>query len=86
MSCGDTHGVDCSEVLDDVYEYLNGELDGGRLARIRLHLDECSGCLQEYGLEKVVRELVQRSCHCTAPAGLRAAIIERITSIRVQGR
>ena len=87
MSCGSPHNPDCSEVLNDVYDYLHSELDSARLATIHRHLDECGPCLQEYGLEEVVRDLVQRSCHCTpAPEGLRAAIILRITQIRFEGR
>lgn len=87
MSCGQPHEVDCSEVLDDVYEYLHSELDGDRLATIHRHLQECGPCLQEYGLEQIVRDLVHRSCHCTpAPETLRSAIITRITQIRGEGR
>ena len=87
MSCGQPHEVDCSEVLDDVYEYLHSELDGQRLAIIRRHLAECGPCLAEYGLERIVRDLVHRSCHCTpAPEALRSSVMERITALRTEGR
>jgi len=83
MSCGDPHDVDCSEVLDAVYEYLHDELDEQRLAVIRQHLDECGHCLSEYGLEQVVRDLVHRSCRCTpAPQTLRMTILARMTQLR----
>ena len=52
MSCGDPHEVDCSEVLETVYLYLDGEIDHAELGRIRGHLDECSPCLREYGIEE----------------------------------
>lgn len=87
MSCGKPHEVDCSDVLDNVYDYLHAELDETRLAAIRRHLDECRPCLQEYGLEQIVRDLLHRSCHCTpAPEQLRSAIITRITRLRHEGR
>lgn len=87
MSCGGPHEVDCSEVLGDVYDYLHAELDPGRRAAIKRHLDDCSPCLEEYGLEQIVRDMLHRSCHCTpAPENLRSAIITRITQIRVEGR
>lgn len=86
MSCGDPHDVDCTEVLDQVYEYLHHELDESKLAKIQQHLDECSPCLQQYGLEQAVRDLVLRACSCqSAPESLRLTIMSRITQVRVEG-
>lgn len=83
MSCSDDT-VDCAEALDRVYEYLDGELDPSRLELVRLHLDECSHCLQQFGLEQEVRMLVARGCTCAqAPQQLRDRILARITTIRV---
>lgn len=82
MSCGNPHDTDCAEVLARVYEYLDGELDEESLAAITHHLDECSPCLAEFGLERVVREVVQRSCRCSAaPEALRMSILSRISQI-----
>ena len=41
MSCGKPHEVPCSEVLDRVYSYLDGEIDKASGAEIKIHLDEC---------------------------------------------
>lgn len=81
--CGDAGGVDCSEVLDDVYDYLHDELDEAKAAAIHQHLDECGHCLREYGLEEAVRDLVSRACPCSpAPDTLRASILLRISTVR----
>ena len=73
MSCADD--ADCAEVLDKVYEYLHDEMDSDRAEQIRLHLDDCSSCLRQFGLEKSVQELIARSCGCTdAPESLRRRI------------
>ena len=86
MSCGEPHGIDCSQVLDQVYDFLHHELDEERLTTVHRHLDECGPCLAEYGLEQIVRDVLHRSCGCTpAPESLRMAIIKRITEIRVDG-
>lgn len=75
MSCGNTHETDCSEVLNEVYLYLDLECSDERRMLIRLHLDECSPCLHEYGIEQEVRALVARCCGGeTAPAELRARL------------
>ncbi|MCC5579562.1 MULTISPECIES: mycothiol system anti-sigma-R factor [Microtetraspora] len=83
MSCGDHHDTDCGEVLDRVYSYLDGELDDVRRADIRQHLDECGPCLEEYGLEKVVKQLVAKHCGCDpVPDDLRTKILARIAQVR----
>ena len=62
MSCGDPHEVDCSDVLEQVYLYLDGEMPEDECAKIRQHLDECAPCLRKYGIEQEVRALVARCC------------------------
>lgn len=72
MSCGNPHETDCRDVLEEVYLYLDLECSNGRRERIRQHLDECSPCLREYGIEQEVKELVARCCGAeTAPSELR---------------
>jgi mycothiol system anti-sigma-R factor len=62
MSCGDPHETDCREVLAEVYLYLDLECTDERRDLIRSHLDECSPCLREYGIEHEVKALVARCC------------------------
>ena len=49
MSCGEPHATPCSEVLEVVYLYLDGEQDDAHRDQIRIHLDECAPCLRQYG-------------------------------------
>lgn len=87
MSCGKPHKVECSEVLDRVYEYLDGELDRDRVHVIKEHLDECSPCLREFGLEEAVKSLVKRSCgRDDVPGDLRSKVMTRIEAVRVELR
>ena len=72
MSCGNPHETPCTEVLDRVYGYLDGELADLDCAKIRQHLDECGPCLREYGLEEAVKRVVQKHCGCD-PAPCSAA-------------
>jgi mycothiol system anti-sigma-R factor len=83
MSCGNPHETPCTEVLDRVYGYLDGEIDALDCAKIRQHLDECGPCLREYGLEEAVKRVVQKGCGCDpAPAALRAKVLVRIREVR----
>lgn len=90
MSCGDPHETPCSEVLERVYLYLDGERDpdgghGPGVEEIRLHLDECAPCLREYGLEQAVKSLVARCCGGDVPPeGLRERVLVRIQEVRLE--
>lgn len=85
MSCGRPHAVPCSEVLDAVYSYLDGEMDQAFYAQVKLHLEECGPCLREYGLEEAVKRLVHKHCgHEEAPSDLRRKVLDRIHAARTQ--
>jgi mycothiol system anti-sigma-R factor len=84
MSCGDPHATPCSEVLEKVYLYLDGEAEHEDHDHIRIHLDECSPCLRKYGLEQAVKALVARSCSEQAPVELRERVMFRIQQVRVE--
>lgn len=63
---------DCSVVLGEVYLYLDLECSEERRSLIQKHLDECSTCLREFGIENEVKALVGRCCgEERAPAELR---------------
>jgi len=83
MSCGNPHETNCSEVLDRVYEYLDGEMNDHDVAKIRKHLEECRPCLSQYDIDLALKALLRRSCACEqAPQELRARIMVRITQVR----
>jgi mycothiol system anti-sigma-R factor len=83
VSCGNPHETDCSEVLHEVYLYLDLECADERRDRIRAHLDECSPCLREYGIEQEVKALVARCCgNETAPAELLARLRGKLSELR----
>jgi len=86
MSCGNPHDTDCSDVLDRIYAYLDGELDEDLCGDIRKHLDECGPCLAKYDLERTVKTLVARSCHERAPESLRARVPLSIREVHVSIR
>jgi mycothiol system anti-sigma-R factor len=75
-------GLDCDDVLRDVYLYLDDETDADLRNRIRQHLDGCAPCLKQFGLEQDVRSLIARCCGGDlAPQTLRERISTRITEI-----
>ena len=77
-------GLDCNEVLADVFLYLDNEADEAARDRMRLHLDDCAPCLRQFGLEQDVKELVARCCGGDiAPDALRSRLQIRLEQVVV---
>ena len=81
MSSADAH-MDCSAALHRMMEYLDGEMAPDDTRALAQHLAGCAPCLAEHDLDKVLRDVVHRSCaQEQAPPQLRATIMQRITTI-----
>ena len=79
MSCGDHHDTDCSEVLAEVWLFLDNECDEHRRALLAQHLDECSPCLAQYGLDEKLKKLLAAKCGGEhAPAEFKARLREKL--------
>jgi len=77
--------TDCGEVLEEVYLYLDLECSEDRRALIQKHLDDCDGCLREFGIEHEVKALVARCCGDeTAPKELRERLRIKLDQLEVQ--
>jgi mycothiol system anti-sigma-R factor len=62
MSCGEPHETDCSEVLSEVWLFLDHECDQKRRKLLEQHLDECSPCLEQFGIDEHLKVLLARKC------------------------
>lgn len=80
-SADDDH---CRRVLEEVYLFLDGEIDVAERSTIQRHLDDCSPCLARYGIEQEVKALVARSCgHEDTPGHLRERVLMTLRSVTV---
>jgi mycothiol system anti-sigma-R factor len=87
MSCGNHHDTPCSQVLDAVSAYLDGEMGEHEAAHIAQHFDECAPCLREYGIYQEVKLLVHRCCGGDQmPDDMRARVVSRIRAVTVTVR
>jgi mycothiol system anti-sigma-R factor len=78
-------GLDCDEVLADVYLYLDDETDQATRAKMKLHLHDCAPCLRKFGLEQDVKSLIARTCgNDRAPVELRQRIRVRLTEVTIE--
>lgn len=79
-------GSECDQVLADVWLFLDNELDLNARAAVRQHLDDCSPCLQQAGLEEKLKRLVYRGCQGEqAPPELRERLLTALSARRVTG-
>jgi anti-sigma factor (TIGR02949 family) len=80
--CGPTGSsgfVDCATALQQLWEYLDGELVPERMQAIRTHLARCSSCYPHYDFEKAFLSAIS-SCQCTtcAPEDVRCRVMDAL--------
>ena len=62
MSAQDGYELDCSAVIADVWLVLDNECDPASRERLQHHLDTCGSCLEAYGIEEKIKQLLNRKC------------------------
>lgn len=77
-------GPDCEQALANLYLFIDQEIDTASCAEIQTHIEECTPCLGEYELERVVKSLVSRSCSEVAPEPLRDKVLMSIRTVQIQ--
>ena len=76
------HG-NCDAVLQDVWLFLDDELDPERRAAVLGHLQGCSPCLEEAGLDEKLKRLLQAKCGGDkAPEALRQRVVAELFQVR----
>ena len=81
-SHGHEHAASCDDVLSHVFEFLDHETGDDRRAVIAEHLDACSSCLRQFGIEQEFKALVRRRCGGDpTPVGLRDRIKMQLTTV-----
>lgn len=77
-------GPDCEKALENLYLFIDQEIDTADCSEIQAHIDECTQCLSIYDLERIVKSLVSRSCTEVAPQPLREKVMISIRRVQVQ--
>ena len=63
--------IDCLEAIDNLYSYLDGELnDATTLSEFKNHLEHCHSCYTRSELEKELNERIKQSGQGQAPESL----------------
>lgn len=54
--------VDCDDALAEIYLLLDKECTPERDAELRRHIEDCPPCLEEYGIDEQIKQLLARKC------------------------
>lgn len=69
---------ECGEARDQIYQYLDAELDEDTAAAVRTHLDDCPGCLKSFDFERRLKVVVRRCLTEDMPETLETKVRELI--------
>lgn len=54
--------LDCEQVLEQVWNYLDGEMSEVEYLEIRAHVAECEGCGDKYEFQRRLLALIEAKC------------------------
>lgn len=75
--------AECAYVLEQVYVFLDHEIDTASGDAIRAHIAACEPCLHKFDVEQAVKALVQRCCGGdVAPTHLRVKVVAQLSAAR----
>lgn len=66
--------LSCREVIEQLWAYIDGELDADRMPRIEAHLDVCASCFPHYDFQRAFQQFLQAHAQQPMPAALRRRI------------
>lgn len=71
--------MDCNECVDRLYAFLDTELTAAELENVRLHLDGCDDCDENFVFEARFLQTLRECCTSdVAPADLRERVIRKL--------
>jgi mycothiol system anti-sigma-R factor len=79
------HGGNCSEALEELYTYLDGELTDDRRSLIKHHLDDCNPCFEAFDFEAELRIVISHRCREEVPEQLRTRIADQLSELADAG-
>ena len=69
---------ECTEAVEVLYHYLDGQLTEERRVLIKRHLDDCPPCLDAFDFEAELRVVIAHKCRERVPEDLRFRVAQAI--------
>lgn len=70
--------LSCEEVIEHIFDYLDGELDQATQGRIERHLETCRDCFSRAEFEELLRRKIRAAGSQKAPERLQRRIREML--------
>jgi len=77
--------ITCTSCVQALYPYIDRELSEEDIVQVRLHLDDCPGCLHMFQFQEYLGRIVRVRCReQLAPDSLRARIMASFQTERIR--
>lgn len=73
--------TDCKQAVEELYEFLGGELTPEKRESIKVHLDACPPCLTAYEFHSELKVVVSQKCRTELPVGLRDRVFDALRAL-----
>lgn len=75
----DAPGIDCRTAVQQLWDYLDEELDDARMAAVRRHLHECRSCLPHHDFGRQFLEALRSAREMKLmPPEVRIRVMQRL--------
>jgi len=72
---------DCKEAVEQLYEFLDGELTPEKRTSISDHIDACGHCLDAYEFHAELKTVISEKCRTDLPPGLRDRVFDALRAL-----
>ena len=72
---------DCKEAVEQLYEFLDGELTPEKRSSISDHIDACGHCLDAYEFHTDLKAVISEKCRTDLPLGLRDRVFDALRAL-----
>lgn len=70
--------ITCREAVEQLWAYIDGELENRDASCVEKHLEACRGCYPHYDFQKAFREFVRQHGSRSVPSDLRKRVFLRL--------
>ena len=75
------NSTDCKAAVEELYEFLDGELTDAKRASISDHLHACAPCLDAFEFHGELKTVVSQKCRTELPSGLRDRVLDALRAL-----
>lgn len=75
---------ECTEFLESIVYLIDNELAEEDVVEVRLHIEGCLPCTEQYDVQRALKAIVARSCAERAPSELRSKIMVSLRQVEVR--